>query len=251
VIPSRLQVEPLQFGLQFTTTAREDGRTAFTGILTFNAEIEAARRPEVAQMEVGIYDVLGAVSPLLIVPVADPELLEFGARCDPVGARDRCPAQTECFIRDPVFDEGPACHSASEGCPGTWAVTDLDFFEQEDGTWQFPGNLQRDNPPLQEHGVGSCPGATGQNDLFRFTAPQAGTYRFQTAGRLGDTILWVRSDCGVEGAAAELGCNDDGPGLGRFSQVDARLDGDQSVYVFVDAFGVGNRNEYTLTVSRL
>ena len=251
VIPSRLQVEPLQFGLQFITMEREDGRTAFSGALSFNAEIEAARRPEVTQMEVGIYDVLGAVSPLVLVPVADPEQLEIGDLCDLVGARDQCPEGTECFIRDPVFDEGPACHPSGEGCPGTWTVTDLDMFEQDNGTWRFPGNLRRDNPPLQEHGVGSCPGATGQNDLFRFTAPAAGTYRFETSGMLGDTILWVRSECGVDGPAAELGCNDDGPGLGRFSRVDARLDGGQSVYVFVDAFDVGNRNEYTLTVSRL
>lgn len=250
-VPARGQVEPLRFGLLFDTREQADGTTAFEGVLDLNADVARDRRADVTHVELSVYDTLGARSDALLVPVADPTPLDIGEPCDVAGARDRCPEGTECFIRDPVFDPGPACHPSGQNCPADWTVIDLADHAQGNANWRYQGNLLRNDPPLEEHNRGSCAGATGFNDLFSFSPPDAGRYRFQTEGMLGDTILWVRSDCGVDGVAAEIGCNDDGPGLGRFSRVEANLDARQTVYVFVDSFGVGNRNAYLLTVSRL
>ncbi len=251
VVPARGQDDPLRFGLLFTTMEREDGTIAFEGVLALNADVTPARRPDVAQVELSVYDVLGAQSAVRIVPVQAPLPLEIGEACDVAGARNRCPVGTECFIRDPVFDPGPACHPSGQNCPEDWTVIDLAEHLDAGGVWRYAGNLLRDDPPLERHNVGSCAGATGFNDLFVFSPENGGRYRFQTEGMMGDTILWVRSDCGVDGAAAELGCNDDGDGLGRFSRVEVAIDARDTVYVFVDSFGQGNRNAYLLTVSRL
>jgi len=250
VIPARGQEIPLRFGLPFTSRERDDGTTAFEGVLALNSDVAQDRRAQVAAVDLTVYDSLGAQSEILRVPVQDPDPIEIGDECDVAGARDRCPDGTECFIRDPVFDPGPACHPSGQECPAGWTSIDLADFETPNGAWRYEGNLLRQDPPLEQHNVGSCAQATGFNDLFTFTPPATGQYRFETSGMLGDTVLWVRSDCGVDGAAAELGCNDDGPGAGRFSIVDVRLEARQTVFVFVDSFGQGNRNAYLLTVSR-
>ena len=65
----------------------------------------------------------------------------------------------------------------------------------------------------------------------------------------GDTILWVRTDCAVEGVAAELACNHDT--VGRFSRVEGQLNAGDTVFPFVDSLGIGGRFHYRLTVTRL
>ena len=137
-----------------------------------------------------------------------------------------------------------------EACPGAWTVTDLTPRQVAEGRWFYEGTLLRGQPPLERHGRGTCPSGTGLNDLFTFVAPEAGTYVFETAGQRGDTVMWVRTACGISGAAAELGCSDDEPGLGRFSRVSGDLRNQQRVYVFVDSFSAEERGAYTLTVRR-
>ncbi len=248
VIASRGSVDPLRFGLVFDTMAQPDGRVTFRGTLDFASDVPVDRRDDVHQMEVSVYDLLGGVSEVVLVRMQAPRELGVGERCDMVSARTMCPAETECFIQDPLIEPNPACHPMGERCPAEWAVWDLNVHRTAGGDWVYEGTLLRGQPPLEEHGRGTCPGATGRNDLFSFVAPVEGVYVFETSGQSGDTIMWIRSACGIIGAASELGCNDDEPGIGRFSRLTLELQAEQTVYVFIDSFGVDERREYTLTV---
>jgi hypothetical protein len=137
-------------------------------------------------------------------------------------------------------------------CPADWTITDLNQNQSADG-WSVDGDLTRDG--LEDHGpgaAGTC-GGTGANDVYSFTAPAAGSYTFETTGGAGgDTVLFVRSLCGVPGGGGELACNDDKRGGGDdgfYSRVTTQLEADQTVYVFVDTFGPHGRSPYTLNVT--
>ena len=247
-VAARGSVNPLRFGLVFDTRPEADGRTHFSGTLDFASDVMPARRDAVTHLEIAVYDALGAVSDPRRTRIQMPSQLGVGDRCDMVSARTMCPPETECFIQDPLVDPNPACHPMGVACPGEWTVIDLNASQVAGGHWAYDGSLLRGNPPLEQHGRGTCPGATGRNDLFRFVAPEARPYTFETSGEIGDTIMWIRRACGIIGPAAELGCNDDTPGLGRFSQLVADLDAGQTVYVFVDSFGANERGPYSLNV---
>lgn len=82
--------------------------------------------------------------------------------------------------------------------------------------------------------------------LHRFTAEQAGRYRFDTRGSDADTIVQVLDgDC----AGQELACNDDPDGGGLAAIADLDLSAGQTVLINVDSFdGTG---DYTLTVDKV
>jgi hypothetical protein len=72
-----------------------------------------------------------------------------------------------------------------------------------------------------------------------FTAPETGTYRFDTTENFGlDTVIYLQSTCGD--SASELDCNDD---FGDFnngevqSEIIINLEAGQEVFLTVDTFG--------------
>jgi hypothetical protein len=89
-----------------------------------------------------------------------------------------------------------------------------------------------------------CGAAGGPDAAYPFTAPEDGSYRFDTPGSSFDTILHVHAGVCV---APEIACNDDSGGLQ--SRVTVSLVADQTVSVVVDGFGT-SAGSYTLNVSR-
>lgn len=94
-----------------------------------------------------------------------------------------------------------------------------------------PQMLMGDNTGLFDDVIQTCGGGGGEDSLFMFTAPDDGTYRFDTAGTGFDTTLSVLDMCGGN----ELACNDD-IGMVLTSQVDVDLVMGQSVIVVVDSY---------------
>jgi hypothetical protein len=91
-----------------------------------------------------------------------------------------------------------------------------------------PQMLMGDNTGLFDDYIPSC-GNGAEDSMYQFTAPAAGTYVFDTAGSMVDTILAVLDGCG----GPELDCNDD-YGLSLTSRVAVDLAAGQSVIVVVD-----------------
>jgi hypothetical protein len=81
--------------------------------------------------------------------------------------------------------------------PSTSSCPDGDLGD-ETGTWS--GSHSSSDQAHQ----GACPPAVG-NLEFTWTAPQAGTYTYSTAGSDFDTVIYVLDACG----GTELVCNDD------------------------------------------
>ncbi|MGH1346905.1 MAG: hypothetical protein ACRBN8_35380 [Nannocystales bacterium] len=88
----------------------------------------------------------------------------------------------------------------------------------------------------------SCGGATGNDDQYTFTAPEAGVYTFDTLGSDFDTLLYILDGCG----GTELGCNDDS--TGSTSRINLTMAQDQDVVVVVDGAGLEEGN-YDLNIN--
>lgn len=94
--------------------------------------------------------------------------------------------------------------------------------------------------------AGSCAPTSGSDVGYRFVAPFAATYQFDTIGSSYDTVLTVRdSGCG----GVELGCDDDlGGNLSSLVTLD--LAAGQTVVVTVDGFD-GDVGDYLLRAQAL
>jgi hypothetical protein len=104
--------------------------------------------------------------------------------------------------------------------------------EAEDGTYATAGEYSGRNDF-----TGSC-GGEGNDRAYRFTAPRDGLWVFtiESEDESLDSVLHARSDCAE--MASELDCNDDTvPGQTLLSQLRFTLSADQTVYIFVDAYG--------------
>ncbi len=79
--------------------------------------------------------------------------------------------------------------------------------------------------------AGSCGGLRGEDYAVRWTAPYAGTWRFDTTGSSFNTYLYLRAgDCDGE----ELACNDDAHSRTLASQIDHDFDAGETVIAVVD-----------------
>lgn len=91
--------------------------------------------------------------------------------------------------------------------------------------------------------VASCAAGGGAHVTLAWTAPEAGTYIFDTVGSGYDTALFLLApDCD-----AELVCNDDDDGL--LSRVERRFEGGESVVIGVGGYR-GARGGFTLNLAR-
>lgn len=123
--------------------------------------------------------------------------------------------------------------SAGEGSePTDWACVTGDVEQTASGTTADAGN----------DFSASCGTGTSPDVAYRFVAPSAGYYSFDTVGSGFDTVLSLHSSC--EGR--ELACNQDHGGLPQ-SEVVANLAKDEEVLVVVDG-NVGDQGQYALKV---
>ncbi|WP_437999165.1 MXAN_6577-like cysteine-rich protein [Sorangium sp. So ce185] len=91
----------------------------------------------------------------------------------------------------------------------------------------------------------SCGSSTAPDMVYSFTAPENGTFIFDTLGSSFDTVLQVlNGSC----RGASLGCNDDSSG-GRQSRVSTVLAAGQTVFIVVDGRGT-SAGDYVLQVDR-
>ncbi len=243
VVPAELEA-PGDGQIQFTATAR----------FQLPAQEDAGLLERVTTVRVTAWDDVGSASDPVEEFVQSSILVAVGDACDRLGARARCPEGLFC-ISEPPAGDAPAnddlrCTEVQTNCPADWTVTNLNEGVGAEGPWVHANDLGREAPPLETHGGGTCSGSeTGDNDAFSFTAPAAGTYVFQTSGEEGDTIMFLRSACGREEPEFELACNDDDGTL--FSRFEVDLVEGQTVYAFVDSFGVAGRSEYLLRINQL
>lgn len=94
--------------------------------------------------------------------------------------------------------------------------------------------------------AGSCGGGTAPDVAYTFTAPEAGTYIFDTDGSAFDTVLYAFDGETCDGTT--LACDDDDPEFGVQSRIVLELAAAQTVTVVVDGFG-SNSGDYTLNVT--
>ena len=79
--------------------------------------------------------------------------------------------------------------------------------------------------------AGSCGGLRGDDYALQWTAPYAGTWRFDTTGSRFNTYLYLRDgSCGGE----ELDCNDDADSRTLASRIEYEFEADQTVIAVVD-----------------
>lgn len=94
----------------------------------------------------------------------------------------------------------------------------------------------------------SCSGGTGGEEfVYSWTAPAAGTYQFDTLGSAADTVVYVYDAC-MDGM--EIGCHDDVafPATPQ-SIVTLTLEADQTVAIAVDSYDSTLGGDYELHIS--
>ena len=128
--------------------------------------------------------------------------------------------------------------SADDGC--------LSCYDVDLGTG-VPQSVGGSNAGGSDSFTSSCGG--GADTIFRFEAPYAGSFTFDTIGSGFDTVLTAYSDC----MGSELACNDDfagNPDCGGYacSEISLALGAGQVVLIAVEGYS-GATGAFTLNVS--
>lgn len=128
----------------------------------------------------------------------------------------------------PLCREGDPIHLNAEGTA------------EGDG-WRIVGQTHSAN-----NHDGSCAGdEVGADVVIRFTAPQAGYWRFSTQGSEFDTLLYAQLDC--DAGFSELACNDNAEAGANHSEIAFRLDAGQDAFIIVDTAAGMSTRSFTLT----
>jgi len=142
-------------------------------------------------------------------------------------------------------DSFPGTSGFSDSFPGT---TDFTTFPGTTGFTSFPGTTEFTTFPgttdFTSFGTGFDTGfepPTYEEYLVRWTAPSAGTYRFDLVGSDFDTLLGIADACGV----GELGCNDDCFELQ--SGLALEVDDGQTITIIIGGFA-GQGGEFVLNI---
>ena len=176
------------YPLAFDTLQQADGR--FEGTLQrFLPPDFSAGLPPIAQVTVWAVDALGLQSEPFVVDASAPVVRAPGEACDPRHIFDACADGVVC-------DEG-MCVAPDAACPPAFGARPLAVGLAVGGDLRAAADV----------GAGQC-GGVGGDAVYTFTADAAGTYAFSAWGDLASAapVLYVRAACGVEDAAAELGC---------------------------------------------
>lgn len=96
-----------------------------------------------------------------------------------------------------------------------------------------------------DYTTGSCVPASGDapDRAFRWTAPQSGTYRFDTNGSSFDTVLYIWEN------QSEVRCDDDA-GTGTQSLTTYPVTAGQELTLFVDGYGAA-AGDFKLNITKL
>jgi hypothetical protein len=106
---------------------------------------------------------------------------------------------------------------------------------------EVPFKITGTVPDAPSEIYGTCAGY-GPEATFLWTAPDDGSYTFDTAGSNYDTVLYLRNtDC----FGPDLACNDDKIGL--LSEVTVELAAGEVVYIVIDAYHQGG--DYVLNIA--
>ncbi len=95
-----------------------------------------------------------------------------------------------------------------------------------------------------DHRTPTCrPTSTAPDRAFRWTAPQSGTYQFDTNGSTFDTVLYIYN------SQVEVRCDDDA-GISLQSLVTYPVTAGQDIMIFVDGYGTA-KGDFKLNVTKL
>lgn len=205
-----------------------------------NRRWESAMRPEVASvLRVGVMGaVLAACSPQAggqgdwgesDAGFKDVGALDVqGSPADSGSARDAATAATDRGTAPMPMPMDGRCTVVELGSVVGMGVAQAD-------TTGRPSQLSTGRCGLPQGG--SLGGDMAGEVVYGWTAPQTGSYTFDTLGSSYDTILYVRTRCDGD----ELACNDDveAGGMVLQSSVTLSLSAGQRVLLIVDAYGTG------------
>ncbi len=97
----------------------------------------------------------------------------------------------------------------------------------------------------------TCGASAASPELaYVWTAPSAGSFRFDTIGSTYDTVLYARNlgPSGVDCGGADLACNDDSSGVQ--SVINVSVTAGQRLLVVVDGYSSGSTGNFVLNISR-
>lgn len=237
----RLGNRLLEVELPFDTLAVDpDGR--------FEASLRARWPDEalfrfVAALEVVAIDRADRRSEPRLYPLEAPDVIAVDDACDPLDAAHVCSADARCVDDGPLAETKGLCtRCARLGCPGEWAVMDLELGGE---------GHEGDSRGSPARGGGSC-GGGGPSDVYRLVAPVGGRFTCTLTGRAADVdpLLYVRRLCTRDDPEFELACNDDAPPDFRSSAVDFELAAEETVYLFVDSYAGSAPGLYQLACER-
>ncbi|MGK0362801.1 MAG: hypothetical protein ACI9U2_005123, partial [Bradymonadia bacterium] len=212
------------------------------------AECASDTAGTVTSADVAGVDATGKTGEIFTIDIVNPTpAVETGDICDDIGAIAICPEDNICFGR------------AAEGVHLTCGLPLVECFDDAPATvidsavagpWSAQGDTSMADANLV--GVGTC-GGGGNQIVYEFTAPAAGTYT-ATLSEIGegDTLMYARTNCQLPGEEYELACNDDYMEGSVASQIEIVLEADQPAYIVIDSWeGDARETEgpFTLTIT--
>ncbi|MEN0062941.1 MAG: hypothetical protein AAGA48_12380 [Myxococcota bacterium] len=157
---------------------------------------------------------------------------------DPEPAIDRAPEGTVLPVDTVPIETGELVTTPSFDCVDAWAQGKV----SETVTGDTSEHTDRLRPSCR-----AGQGEDGPEMLIGFTAPAAGTYRFDLVddpSNVFDTVLVVLESCD----GPELACDDDYNGITFQSRVSVTLEAGQTVIAQVDGYGDDDYGPFVLAI---
>jgi hypothetical protein len=132
-------------------------------------------------------------------------------------------------------------------CGPTLPVVDLNAAAEASGTtFTYEGTTGESDESFASCSPAEAPGS---ETVHKFTAPEAGYWRFSTEGTVWDSVLYALEDC--QDGFTEVACNDDVGGGAVSSAIMLEMEAGQTTYVFVDQIDQLRASAYTLTAEKI
>lgn len=189
-----------------------------------------------AGLRVQLTDAQGVMGPAVVAPFEASDVVGAGEACQFDGAPAVCDGETVCVSQPGQSWPHGVCEPAEFDCPADWPVAVL-----------TPGSVQGEVGAVDRTEI--CPANFGQGrrvpeDVYRFTAPEAGAWRF-SAQQVGGASMAVavRRACADAGWGSEVACD---------TGVDVRvpLAEGETVYLVVEPVAPNAVGRYFLTAER-
>lgn len=145
-----------------------------------------------------------------------------------------------------VCDDGDT--ESNDGCRGDCLAIEYDYYCANAPA--LTTSVTGDNTGAPRILAGSCSNdiyGSGPDRLYRYTAPAAGTARFQLEQGDADLTLAVFEGCGAPAAMTEVGCSS----VYGVEQVDVAVTAGQELTILVEGFGPDAAGPFTLTADLL